>query len=100
MFNPAAFTTTPTQYVIGDAGRVYGGMRNSAYYNENLNARKHFYIGERFQAVLQVDYFNALNRTQFGGPDNNASDGTFSQDTSTGSGNSNRQGQVKLEVTF
>jgi Carboxypeptidase regulatory-like domain len=100
MFNPAAFTVTPTQYVIGDAGRAYGGMRNSAFYNENLNARKHFYLGERFQAVLQVDYFNALNRTQFGGPDNNASDGTFSQDTSTGSGNSNRQGQVKLEVTF
>ena len=100
MFNPAAFTPTTTQYVIGNAGRVYGGMRNSAFYNENLNARKHFYLGERFQAVLQVDYFNALNRTQFGGPDNNASDGTFSQDTSTGSGNSNRQGQVKLEITF
>ncbi len=100
MFNPAAFTVTPTQYVIGDAGRVYGGLRNSAFYNENLNARKHFYLGERFQAVLQVDYFNAFNRTQFGGPDTNASDGTFSQDTSTGSGNINRQGQVKLEITF
>jgi len=100
MYNPAAFSTTPNQYVIGDAARVYGGLRNAPFYNESLNARKHFYIGERFQAVLQVDYFNALNRTQFGGPDNNASDGTFTQDTSTGSGLSNRQGQVKLEVTF
>jgi len=100
LYNPAAFTPTATQYVIGDAARVYGGLRNSAFYNENINARKHFYLGERFQAVLQVDYFNALNRTQFGGPDNNVSDGTFTQDTSTGSGNINRQGQVKLEVTF
>ena len=68
--------------------------------NENLNARKHFYIGERFQAILQVDYFNALNRTIFNGPDENASDGTFTQATGTGSNIGNRQGQVKLQVLF
>lgn len=101
LYNPAAFTPTATQYVIGDAARNYGGLRGPAYLNENLNARKHFYIGERFQAVLQVDYFNALNRTQFnGGTDNNANDGTFTQYTSTSNGQINRQGQVKLEVTF
>jgi hypothetical protein len=100
MFNPAGFTTTSTQYVFGNAQRIYGGLRNAPFLNENLNARKHFYLGERFQAILQVDYFNALNRTIFGGPDTNASDGTFTQDTSTGSGTTNRQGQFKLEIQF
>lgn len=100
MFNPAAFTTTPTQYVIGNAKRIYGELREPAYLMESLNARKHFYVGERFQVVFQVDYFNALNRTRFKEPDENASDGTFTQDTATGSQINNRQGQFKLDVTF
>src|SRR6185437_11250759 len=100
MFNPAGFTTTPTQYVIGNADRIYGDLRNPAYLMENLNARKHFYIGERWQAILQVDYFNAFNRTRFNGPDENASNGTFTQDTSTGSQINNRQGQLKLQILF
>ena len=103
MFNPAAFTPTPTQYVIGTAQRNYSGMRNSPTYVENLNAKKNFYIGERWKAILSVDYFNAFNRTQFNGPDNNISDGTFGQVTSQGTpGNypSNRQGQVTLRVEF
>ncbi|MFC5862323.1 carboxypeptidase regulatory-like domain-containing protein [Acidicapsa dinghuensis] len=100
MFNSAAFSTTATQYVIGNAVRNYSGLRGAPLRQEAFNARKHFYIGEKVQAILQVDYFNAFNRTQFGGPDTNASDGTFTQDTSTGSGLSNRQGQVKLELQF
>lgn len=102
VFNPAAFTPTPTQYVIGNALRNYGALRNTPYYNESLNARKHFYMGDRFQAILQVDYFNALNRTQFtDGVDTNANDGTFgTANGGTNNGQSNRQGQVKLEVTF
>ena len=70
------------------------------YLMENLNARKHFYFGEKFQAILQLDYFNAFNRTQFNGPDENASDGTFTQDTSTGSQINNRQGQLKVQILF
>jgi hypothetical protein len=100
MFNPAAFTTTPTQYDIGNAQRIYGELRNPAFLNENLNARKHFYIGEKFQALLQLDYFNAFNRTIFNGPDENASDGTFTQANSSGSNISNRQGQIKLQILF
>jgi len=100
LFNPAAFTPTPTQYVIGDAKRNYGELRNPAFLNENLNARKHFYLGERFEAIFQVDYFNAFNRTIFNGPDTNASDGTFTQATSPGSNINNRQGQLKLQIQF
>ncbi len=100
MFNPAAFTKTPSQYVLGDAKRVYGGMRNAPLLLENLNAKKNFYIGERWKAILSVDYFNAFNRTQFNGPDNNISDSTFGQVTAQGSNISNRQGQVTFRVEF
>lgn len=100
MFNPAAFTTTPSQYVIGDAQRDYGGTRNAPLLLENLNAKKNFYLGERVTAILSVDYFNAFNRTQFNGPDGNASDGTFGQVTGQGSNISNRQGQVSFRIEF
>jgi hypothetical protein len=100
MYNPAAFTKTPSQYVIGTAQRNYGGMRNSPFESENINAKKNFYIGERFTGILSVDYFNAFNRTIFNGPDNNISDGTFGQVTSQGSNISNRQGQVSFRLEF
>jgi hypothetical protein len=91
---------TRTQYVIGNAIRNYSALRQPAYYMENLNAKKHFYAGERFQFSLSVDYFNAFNRTRFNGPDTNFSDGTFGQVTSQGSQISNRQGQVSLRFEF
>jgi hypothetical protein len=97
------FALTRTQYVIGDATRNYPELRNPALYVENLNAKKHFYFGERVQATLSVDYFNAFNRTQFNNPDTNFSDGTFGQVTSQGTpGNfpANRQGQLTLRVEF
>ncbi len=100
MFNPAAFTPTSSQYVIGNAQRVYGGMRNAPLAQENFNAKKNFFIGERWKAILSVDYFNAFNRTQFNGPDNNISDTTFGQVTAQGSNISNRQGQVTFRVEF
>jgi hypothetical protein len=94
------FTATATQYVIGNAIRNYTELRQPAYYMENLNAKKHFYLGERITATLSVDYFNAFNRTRFNGPDTNFSDGTFGQVTSQGSQISNRQGQVTFRVEF
>lgn len=100
MYDPNAFTLTPSQYVLGTAQRNYGGMRNPPLYLENLNAKKNFYIGERVTAILSVDYFNAFNRTQFQGPDNNKSDSTFGQVTSQGSQINNRQGQVSFRIEF
>jgi hypothetical protein len=100
MFDPAGFTPTRTQYVIGNSKRIYPELRNPALYFESFNAKKHFYIGERVTTTLSVDYFNAFNRTQFHGPDGNVNDGTFGQVTSQGSNISNRQGQVTLRVEF
>jgi carboxypeptidase family protein len=100
MFDPTAFTATPTQYVLGDAQRNYSELRNPAYYMETANVRKHFYFGERFQGILQMDYFNLFNRTRFQGPDTNQSDGTFGQVISQGSQINNRQGQVSFRLEF
>ena len=100
MFDPGGFTPTRTQYVIGNAKRIYSELKNPALYMESLNAKKHFYFGERVTATLSVDYFNAFNRTRFQGPDGNVNNGTFGQVTSQGSQISNRQGQVTLRVEF
>jgi len=100
MFDRNAFTPTPSQYVLGNAKRNYGGMRNPPYKMESLNAKKNFYMGERFKAILSVDYFNAFNRTRFNGPDNNVSDAEFGQVTQQGSQIKNRQGQVSMRLEF
>lgn len=99
MFNPNAFTKAP-QYTLGDAYRSYFALRNPGYHNADLNVRKHFFLPRGFQAVLQLDYFNAFNETLFNGPDTNISDGTFGQVISQGQNNSNRQGQVQLRIKF
>ncbi|MDI3253361.1 MAG: TonB-dependent receptor [Bacillota bacterium] len=99
IFNPSAFTAAPL-FTLGNSIRNYNELRNPAYYNEDANVRKHFYFGERFQGILQVDYFNLFNRVQFNGPDNNISDGTFGLAQNAGQNNSNRQGQVMFRLEF
>jgi hypothetical protein len=105
IWNPAAFSVV-NQYTITDTLRAYGELRNPGIANESLNARKHFYIGDHVQGILQVDYFNAFNRTIFNGPDGNASDGTFGETVTEGAnvsafnGTTNRQGQVQFRLQF
>jgi hypothetical protein len=104
IFDPGAFAATPSQYVLGDVKRNYNQLRNPANYNEDVNVRKHFFFGERFQGILQVDYFNVFNRTVLQNPDNNVSNGTFGQVTTQGGNNqigpNNRQGQVSFRLEF
>ncbi len=66
MFDQDAFVATPSQYVLGNAHeKLSESCEILRTYNENANVRKHFYFGERFQGILQVDYFNLFNRTQY-----------------------------------
>jgi hypothetical protein len=99
IFNPAAFSTVAA-YILTDTKRNFTELRNPAYANEAFNARKKFFFGERFTGLLQVDYFNAFNRTLFNGPDNNASDTAFGTATSKGSNLPNRQGQASFRLEF
>jgi hypothetical protein len=103
MFNPKGFAPTPSIYVLGNATRNYSELRGPANYNEDANVQKHFHFGERFQGVLQVDYFNLFNRTVFFPPDANIDNGTFGQVIAQGANNSgphNRQGQVQFRLEF
>ncbi|QNI32957.1 carboxypeptidase regulatory-like domain-containing protein [Alloacidobacterium dinghuense] len=102
MFNPAAFSSTSSQYVLGNAIRNYGELKGPALYNEDANISKRFFFGERFSAVLRMDYFNFFNRTQFQTPDPNISNGTFGQVIKQGAQNgpSNRQGQISARFEF
>ena len=104
IWNQAAFASTSSQYVLGNSLRNYGALRDPGYYREDLNVRKHFYFGERFQGILQLDYFNAFNRTQFEDPDGDQSHSTFGQ-VAPGNqlnppNNGNRQGEVSFHLTF
>jgi hypothetical protein len=101
IFNPAAFTQAP-DFTLGNAKRNYADIKQPPDYNESANVRKHFFFGERFQGILQVDYFNLFNRTRFNGPDTNISDGTFGLAQSAGAQNNggNRQGQVSFRLEF
>jgi len=101
MWNPKAFALTSSQYILGNSLRNYGTLRDPGYYREDLNVRKHFYMGERFQGILQIDYFNAFNRTQFEDPDGDASDSTFGQVAAGDQAAlANRQGEVSFHLTF
>jgi len=99
VFDANAFTAAP-DFTLGNTKRNYGELRQPADYNESANVRKHFYFGERFQGVLQVDYFNLFNRTRFNGPDTNFSNSTYGTVNSQGQQNSNRQGQVSFRLEF
>ncbi len=103
-FNTGAFSDSG-QYTLGNAVRNYSGLRNPAFYNEDANVRKHFFLGERFQAILQFDYFNLFNRTQLQSPDNNFNDSTFGQITNNSAQTNatsygNRQGQIQARIEF
>lgn len=100
VFNKAAFTPTANQYVLGNAARIYRSLREPSQLMEDLDAIKHFNLGENVRASLRVDYFNAFNRTRFNNPDNNISDGSFGNVPWEGSQISNRQGQVSFRVEF
>jgi hypothetical protein len=100
VFTTGAFSATSSQYVLGDASRVYRSLRKSPNRMENLDAIKHFKIGENVRASLRVDYFNAFNRTRFQDPDSNISDSTFGTVTGEGSQINNRQGQATFRVEF
>ena len=101
IFDAAAFTDS-APYTLSTIPRNYSALKSPAFYNENLNARKKFFLGERFTGILQVDYFNAFNRTIFNGPRTNVDDGAFGQVIDPGNNASvpNRQGQVTFRLEF
>ncbi len=98
VINKADFSD-PGPWVLGNAPRVIGQLRNPFGYNENIALSKYFPFGERVRLKLEIEYFNVLNRVVFGGPDLNFEDPTFGQ-VIRSQANTQRQGQGHLEIRF
>ncbi len=107
VFSTNAFAVTPTDFTLGNAVRNYPELRNPGFYSESLKASKKFALGERVNFILEMNYFNLLNRVRFNGPNTNISDtsnfGTVpanGQQSLTGSPSGARNGQLSGRVTF
>ncbi len=101
LFNTTAFTSTTGTFTLGNAYRTYGQLRGPGYYDEDINASKKFALGEHVSFMLQMTYFNALNRVRFNSPDSNVDDGTNNFGyIFPGQSNTQRQGQLSGRITF
>lgn len=98
VLNAAAFSD-PGPWAIGDEPRYVGGMRTPFRLNENIAVAKYFPLGEKVRLKLEIEYFNALNRVIFGGPNTNLNDSNFGL-VINNQNNSPRQGQGHLEIRF
>lgn len=95
----------PGAWRVGNAAPYYSRLRNPFESNETLGLTKRFFLGERVNAELRVDFDNVLNRMQVCGADhlNNVehldgfgivSPGVVCQ------GNLPRRGQAFFKITF
>ncbi len=112
VFSTNAFASTSQTYTLGNAVRNYSELRNPGTYDEDINARKKFAFGEKVTFILQMDYFNVLNRTQFENPNNNNNSSTNTGDNNNidnvgnfgfvhaGQQNNPRHGQLSGRLTF
>ncbi|NYF78894.1 TonB-dependent receptor domain-containing protein [Granulicella arctica] len=112
VFSTNAFASTSGSYTLGNSVRNYSELRNPGTYDEDINARKKFAIGEHVTFILQMDYFNVLNRTQFEDPNNNNNQLTNTGQNNNidnasnfgfvaaGQQNNPRQGQLSGRIVF
>ncbi len=97
---PNAFVSTTGTYVLGNALRNITEFRNPGFYQEDVKASKKFALSERVNVVLEMNYFNILNRTRFHGPNLNIDDRANFGFVNNGQINSPRQGQISGRVNF
>lgn len=109
MFNTGDFSY-PGAWTIGNAGELYSSFRNPWYDEEDISVKKRFFVTERVNAEISMEYFNVLNRFNVGNCLNTTvGSANFGIESSPGvpcqGGNANgtvipRQGQAKLQVNF
>lgn len=98
-FNTAAFSQ-PAAFTFGNAPRWLTNVRFSNANNVDAALIKNLAITERVKAQLRGEFFNALNRTQFGWPDTNIASATFGQNNGTAPGFTPRNIQIGLRINF
>ena len=108
VFNPSAFVDPniavgqpggPTGYTFGDLPRLNSAVRTNGFLNEDVSLSKMTTVNEAINVEFRAEFFNVLNRHQFGYADSTPTDPGFGQISGLGQQNS-RQGQVRLVVTF
>jgi hypothetical protein len=96
ILNPAAFTIAPN-FTFGDAPRALL-VRSIAYVDEDANVSKRIPMGtERIQTIFRMEFFDVLNRHQFGGFNTSVGQPGFGQASSA---NGPRNMQANLRITF
>jgi hypothetical protein len=86
--------------VLGNAQRNYTGLRGPGSYDEDLKASKLFNLGEHVSFILEMNYFNLLNRVRFNGPNTNIDDAANFGLVNAGQQNNARQGQLSGRLQF
>jgi hypothetical protein len=99
LFSTNAWSNTGSEYVLGNANRVYNSVRGPWYPSENLSAKKVIHVTEGTSFTVRMDYFNALNRVQAPFPTETLGSSNFGQVTTKFSA-TNRQGQIEATFNF
>jgi hypothetical protein len=76
----------------GDRNPLYG----PSFLNVDLGISKRFQIHERYTARLQADFFDVMNRSQFGNPVGDSNSTSFGKSLSA----TNREGQLSARFEF
>lgn len=85
-FNTSVFSQPPP-FTIGNTSRTLPDVRNPGVSSADLSLFKNNYFGKesRYNLQFRIEAFNALNHTQFGGPNTSLQAGSaFGTITSTG----------------
>jgi hypothetical protein len=99
LFSTNAWSNTGSQYVLGNANRVYNQVRGPWYPSENLSVKKLFHLTEGSSFTVRMDYFNALNRVQAPFPTTSLGSSNFGEVTSKFTA-TNREGQIEANFNF
>jgi hypothetical protein len=94
--NRAAFTNGD-RFAFGNVPRTVPA-RAFPFYDENLGLLKNFYVRERVRIEYRAEFYNLLNRVNFGPPVTDSNSVNFGKVTSQ-LGNP-RQAQMGLRLSF
>ncbi len=93
-FNTGAFSV-PAPFTFGNDGR--NNMTGPPLKNFDFITYKNFLFGERFSLQFRSEFFNVLNHTNFGLPDNNVQSSGFGRINSTSTAPRDIQFALKLQ---
>ena len=82
-------------YRFGNAGR--STIDGPGIFNLDFGMYKNFKLTERVKMQFRSEFFNSLNRANFGGPSTNLTSGDYGQITSAADG---REIQFALKLSF